>query len=138
MIDSTTWVTNGTDMPLKVVLRPGEKLVVNGAVLGAGDRAATLYLHNQAQFLRGRDMLDPSDARCPLGRLQVAVQAHYLAGPDEQAERHAALAEAASAAAAAHPPLAPAIAEVRALAESGAGYQAMRRCARLIDPTPSA
>jgi len=121
-------------MPLKVVLRPGEKLIVNGAVLGAGDRAATLFLHNHAQFLRGRDMLRPEDARCPLGRLQLAIQTLYLApDPDASAER-AALAKAAIDARATRPELAADIDACTDLALSGAGYQAMRRCARLMAP----
>jgi flagellar protein FlbT len=124
-------------MPLKVVLRPGEKLVVNGAVLGAGDRAATLFLHNQAQFLRGRDMLRPEDARCPLGRLQLAIQRLYLATEPEAAPCRAALAEAAAAANAARPDIAADIDACAALALSGAGYQAMRRCAKLIPAQPA-
>jgi flagellar protein FlbT len=119
-------------MPLKVVLRPGEKMVVNGAVLGAGDRAATLYLHNQAQFLRARDMLPADRATCPLGRLQVAIQALYLAAPDAEEGPRAALAAAAADAAAARPDLAAPIAACARLAAGGGGYRAMRDCARLL------
>jgi flagellar protein FlbT len=121
-------------MPLKVVLRPGEKLVVNGAVLAAGERTATLFLHNQAQFLRGRDMLRAEDARCALGRLQLAIQALYLAADGEAAERRAALAQAAQAARAARPDLSDAVDACAALALEGAGYQAMRSCAKLLAP----
>jgi flagellar protein FlbT len=119
-------------MPLKVVLRPGEKLLINGAVLAAGERAATLFLHNHAQFLRGRDMLRPEEARCALGHLQLAIQALYLAAEGEAADRRAALARAAEAARAARPDLVAEIEACTALALQGAGYQAMRACARLI------
>ncbi|MCC7283806.1 MAG: flagellar protein [Acetobacteraceae bacterium] len=119
-------------MPLKVVLRPGEKLIVNGAVLGAGDRAATLFLHNHAQFLRGRDMLRPEDARCPLGRLQLAIQGLYLASDQERPAHRASLADAARAARECRPDLAAEIATCAELVLAGAGYQAMRRCARLL------
>lgn len=121
-------------MPLKVVLRPGEKLIVNGAVLGAGDRAATLFLHNHAQFLRGRDMLRPEDAHCPLGHLQLAIQALYLAADPDASAYRASLVDAARAASATRPELAAEIDACAHLALSGAGYQAMRRCARLIAP----
>jgi len=121
-------------MPLKVVLRPGEKLVVNGAVLAAGERAATLFLHNQAQFLRGRDMLRPEDARCALGKLQIAIQALYLATDSQAMESRTALVAAAAAARAAHPDLVAKIDACTALAGEGAGYQAMRACAKLIAP----
>lgn len=125
-------------MPLKVVLRPGERMVVNGAVLGAGDRAATLFLHNQAQFLRGRDMLRPEQATCAAKRFYLAIQTLYLAAPAEAADACRALREAAAAAEAALPEAAALIRGCLALAEEGACYPAMRRCARLFEPAEAA
>jgi flagellar protein FlbT len=124
-------------MPLKVVLRPGEKLVVNGAVLAAGERTATLFLHNQAQFLRGRDMLRPEDAHCPLGHLQLAIQSLYLSAPSEHADRRAALEARARAASLARPELRAEIDACVALALAGGGYPALRRCARIIAGAPA-
>jgi flagellar protein FlbT len=118
-------------MPLKVVLRPGEKMVVNGAVLGAGERAVTLFLHNQAQFLRGRDMLTPERATTALARFQLAIQSLYLAEPETAAAQRAALAEATAAAIAERPQDTAEIADCAALATAGEGYRAMRRAARL-------
>jgi flagellar protein FlbT len=39
-------------MPLKLSLKPGERFVVNGAVLQNGDRRAVLLLQNKASILR--------------------------------------------------------------------------------------
>ena len=42
-------------MALKFSLRPGEKVIVNGAVIGRGEEPGTFYLYNKANFLRGRE-----------------------------------------------------------------------------------
>jgi len=71
-------------MPLRIRLKPGEKTVVNGAVLSIdGDRAATLVLHNTAAVLRGKDILLPENADTPVKRIYLAVQMLYL-DPDGQ------------------------------------------------------
>ena len=44
-------------MPLKLSLKPGEKLVLNGAVLTNGDKRASLIIQNKACLLRERDIL---------------------------------------------------------------------------------
>jgi flagellar protein FlbT len=76
-------------MPLKVVLKPGETLVVNGAVIGSGDRTATIFLHNEAQFLRGREMLRAEEAIGPERGLYLAIQCLYLGQADEAEVRRA-------------------------------------------------
>ena len=39
-------------MPLKLSLKPGERFVLNGAVVQNGDRRGTLILQNKASVLR--------------------------------------------------------------------------------------
>lgn len=66
-------------MPLRIRLKPDEKIVVNGAVLSvAGERASTLVLHNTASVLRGKDILLPEDADTPVKRIYLAVQMLYM------------------------------------------------------------
>ncbi|NBB82807.1 MAG: flagellar biosynthesis repressor FlbT [Alphaproteobacteria bacterium] len=66
-------------MPLRIRLKPGEKIVVNGAVVSvAGERASTLVLHNTASVLRGKDILLPEDADTPVKRIYLAVQMLYM------------------------------------------------------------
>jgi flagellar protein FlbT len=115
-------------MPLKVVLRPGETVVVNGAVIGAGERTATIFLHTQAQFLRGRDMLRAEDVDGPERALYYAIQCRYLA-------RDAADADVAAALAAIRGARADAAADldaIEALLAEGRDYQALRRAAALF------
>lgn len=66
-------------MPLRIRLKPDEKIVVNGAVLSVGgERASTLVLHNTASVLRGKDILLPEDADTPVKRIYLAVQMLYM------------------------------------------------------------
>jgi flagellar biosynthesis repressor protein FlbT len=66
-------------MPLKLVLKPNEKLIVNGAVVSnSSPRAVTLSFHNKAQLLQQKDVLLPEEATTPLLRTYFAVQCMYI------------------------------------------------------------
>jgi len=56
-------------MALKIELKPGEKFVINGAVVTAGRSGASLVLHNKAVLLRGRDVMQEEEASTPARRL---------------------------------------------------------------------
>ena len=49
-------------MPLKLSLKPGEKFVLNGAVLTNGDKRTSLVMQNKACVLREKDIMQPSEA----------------------------------------------------------------------------
>lgn len=116
-------------MPLKVVLRPGETMVVNGAVIGAGDRTATIFLHNRAQFLRGRDMVRAEEVDGPEAELYFAIQCRYL-GTGSRMNVEDALAAARMA----RPDAAAVIDRVRALLTEERAYEALRLCRALFRP----
>src|SRR5258708_2642624 len=66
-------------MPLKLTLKPNEKLIVNGAVLSNGSpRAVTLTFDKKAQLLQQKGVLLPEDATTPLLRTYFALQCMYL------------------------------------------------------------
>ena len=67
-------------MPLKLSLKPGEKFVLNGAVLANGDKRASLVIQNKACVLREKDILQPQDANTPARRIYLAVMMMYLDG----------------------------------------------------------
>ena len=67
-------------MPLKLSLRPGEKLVVNGAVVQNGDRRAALVLQNKASVLREKDIMQPDEADSPAKRIYFPIMLMYLDG----------------------------------------------------------
>jgi len=65
-------------MPLKLSLKPGERFVVNGAVLQNGDRRAVLLLQNKASILREKDIIQPEEANTPAKRIYFPIMMMYL------------------------------------------------------------
>jgi flagellar protein FlbT len=72
-------------VPLKFSLRPGEKVIVNGAVIGRGEEPGTFYLYNKANFLRGREVMKEEHADTNEKKLYLAIQLLYLF-PEDTAE----------------------------------------------------
>jgi len=65
-------------MPLKLSLKPGERFVLNGAVVENGDRRATLVLQNKASVLREKDIMQQEEADSPAKRIYFPVMMMYL------------------------------------------------------------
>lgn len=65
-------------MPLKLSLKPGEKFVLNGAVVQNGDRRGVLVLQNKASVLREKDIMQPEDVTTPARRIYFPVMMMYL------------------------------------------------------------
>ena len=65
-------------MPLKLSLKPGEKFVLNGAVVQNGDRRSALLLQNKASVLREKDIMQFEDATTPSRRIYFPVMMMYL------------------------------------------------------------
>lgn len=65
-------------MPLKLSLKPGEKFVLNGAVLTNGDKRTSLVLQNKACVLREKDIMQGEDATTPARRIYFPVMMMYL------------------------------------------------------------
>ncbi|MCM8738738.1 flagellar biosynthesis repressor FlbT [Azospirillum sp. A1-3] len=126
-------------MPLKVVLRPNERVLINGAVVGAADRWTTIILHSQTRFLRERELLAESLVDNAEKGLYFAIQCQ-LAAPDGGAIDHARIADAVAAVRACRPDLMAQIEEVEQLVQAGQLYPALKRCRRLLQagaPFPS-
>lgn len=65
-------------MPLKLSLKPGEKFVLNGAVVQNGDRRCSLVLQNKASVLREKDILQTEDVNSPARHIYFPVMMMYL------------------------------------------------------------
>jgi len=65
-------------MPLKLSLKPGEKLVLNGAVITNGDKRASLIIQNKACLLREKDIMQPDEAVTPARRIYLPIMMMYL------------------------------------------------------------
>lgn len=73
-------------MPLKLSLKPGEKFVLNGAVVQNGDRRSTLVLQNKASVLREKDIMQQEEVTTPARRVYFPVMMMYL--DEGSAERY--------------------------------------------------
>ncbi len=71
-------------MALKISLKPGEKFVVNGAVIANGDRRSSLVIQNKVSILREKDILQEEDVSTPVARIYFPVMLMYL---DETASK---------------------------------------------------
>ena len=65
-------------MPLKLSLKPGERFVLNGAVVQNGDRRGVLILQNKASVLREKDILQAEEVTSPARHIYFPVMMMYL------------------------------------------------------------
>lgn len=71
-------------MALKLTLKPGEKFVINGAVVVNGERRTNLVIQNKVSILREKDIILPQEAVTPVKRIYFAIMMLYL---DEKAQK---------------------------------------------------
>jgi flagellar protein FlbT len=64
-------------MTLRISLRDGEKMIVNGAVIRSLGRS-NIQLENHAAILRGREVMAPEEANTPARRLYFACMMAYI------------------------------------------------------------
>ncbi|MBU6373411.1 MAG: flagellar biosynthesis repressor FlbT [Alphaproteobacteria bacterium] len=120
-------------MPLKLSLRPGERFVVNGAVVQNGDRRSALVLQNKASVLREKDIMQPEEANSPARRIYFPVMLMYLdegsqsALYGEFAERLAEFMGAVR-----NPVILTECLNISAEVMAGEYYKALMRCRKLI------
>lgn len=65
-------------MPLRITLKPKERLIINGACIRNGDRAADLLVETRCKFLRESEIIRESEADTPCKKLAVTLQLIYL------------------------------------------------------------
>ncbi len=65
-------------MALKLSLKPGEKFVVNGAVIVNGDRRTTVVLQNKASLLREKDILQAEEVDTPVKHVYFPIMLMYM------------------------------------------------------------
>lgn len=70
-------------MPLKVNLRAGERIIINGALISA-DSSIGLTIHNKVTLMLERQLVRPDEATTPARRIYYAIQNAYVADPEEQ------------------------------------------------------
>ena len=85
-VPGRTWTaySKGTRLPLKLSLKPGERFVLNGAVVQNGDRRGVLVLQNKASVLREKDIMQAEEASTPARRVYFPIMMMYLDEGDAQ------------------------------------------------------
>ena len=121
-------------MPLKFVLRPNEKVIINGAVIGAGDRPGSFFLYNTANFLRGREVLKEEQIDCIEKKLYFVIQLVYIVPEDStlNLQRFASILDETREA---RPDAAKMLDEIARLVESRNYYRALKLCRKLFKTT---
>jgi len=119
-------------MPLKLQLRKGQKIIINGAVLeNAGTHTASLLIKNDAAIMRDTDILTIEDAKTPASRVYYALQCLYLFPADR--DKHLQnLNELVSSYSTAAPSSQPICDGIGRLVDEGKFYQALKLAQDLI------
>lgn len=119
-------------MPLKLDLRPHEKLFLGGAVLVNGDSRCQLTVLNDVPVLREKDILKEEDADTPCKRIYLAVQMMYMDAPS-LARYHQYYWEQVKAVIQVAPSTTELIGKVSDLVLDGLYYQALKAARELIN-----
>ncbi len=66
-------------MALKITLKPGERMIIGGAVVtNANPASCDLVIENKTPILRQKDILTEEKADSPCRRIYLAVQLMYI------------------------------------------------------------
>jgi flagellar biosynthesis repressor protein FlbT len=65
-------------MALKVTLKPGERIIIGGAVITNGKNATNFIIENNVPVLRQKDILTEGQANTPCRRIYMVIQLMYI------------------------------------------------------------
>ena len=65
-------------MPLKISLKPQERLILGGAVVRNGEASVRLLVENEVPILREKDILSEAAANTPCRRIYFVIQLMYV------------------------------------------------------------
>ena len=65
-------------MPLKLLLKPHDRVIIDGAVVSNGGSATELIIENKVPILRQKYILSEKDANSPCRRIYFVVQLMYI------------------------------------------------------------
>lgn len=117
-------------MPLRVELKPGERVIIGTAVIRNGDQRARFFIEGDAPILREKDILTVETASSPARRIYLAVQLMYLNG--ELANHNEVYFPLVKDFLAAAPSALPIISEINNLLLTGDFYKALKEAKKLV------
>ena len=65
-------------MPLKITLKPNERMIINGSVITNGTTTCKLTIENNVPVLREKDIIKEKDACSPCTRIYFCIQLMYI------------------------------------------------------------
>ena len=65
-------------MPLKLTLKPNERVIIGGAVITNGKAGTDFIIENNVPVLRQKDILNEKDVDTPCKRIYLSVQLMYV------------------------------------------------------------
>ena len=65
-------------MPLKITLKPNERMIVGGAVITNGNTRCDLLIENKVSILRQKDIMSEKDADSPCRKIYFTIQLMYI------------------------------------------------------------
>lgn len=65
-------------MPLRITLKPYERLIINGASIRNGKRSTAFIIENHCKFLRESELILEADADTAAKKICVTLQVIYL------------------------------------------------------------
>ncbi|MBW2168179.1 MAG: flagellar biosynthesis repressor FlbT, partial [Deltaproteobacteria bacterium] len=65
-------------MPLKITLKPNERMIIGGAVVTNGNTKSDFIIENNVPILRQKDIMSVKDAGSPGSRIYFVIQLMYI------------------------------------------------------------
>jgi len=65
-------------MPLKITLKPHERMIAGGAVITNGNTRCDLLIENKVSILRQNDIMSEKDADSPCRKIYFTIQLMYI------------------------------------------------------------
>jgi len=118
-------------MPLKISLKPHEKVFIGGAVLQNDDGCVGFTILNDVPVLREKDIVNEAEANTPCRKIYLCVQLMYMDPINLVSYQHSYVNIMADVLAAA-PSMQPMIAEMNAHLACGKYYQALKSARKLV------
>jgi len=65
-------------VPLKIEIKTGDKIIINGAVMENDGPTAKFLVHNRCAILREKEIMAEEDSNTPASRIYFALQCAYI------------------------------------------------------------
>ncbi len=119
-------------MALKITLKPGERVIIGGAVITNGKRGCDLMIETHVPILRQKDIMSEKNADTPCKRIYFLVQLMYV-DPVNMALHQSTYWEHVKDVIAAAPSTVERFDQISRLILDGLYYQALKATRELID-----